>query len=187
MINHKKALQIPELFQLLAKYDISYVLIGSVAAKLYGAIVTPGDFDITPSLDEKNLNRLASMLEEINAHPPKDFGFWKFEDGERKWIVVEPTSEDLRKRESWKPDPKDISTFDFSFSTDLGEFDVVPELVGNYEYLISQARQMDAYGHNVYIAHVNDLLATLTVPRRGKDKERVAFLRRIQRRNSEWL
>ena len=177
----------PQIFKLLERlsfYEVSYVLIGSAAAMLHGADIQPGDVDITPALDRVNLARLGEMLESIDAKPTNDFGFWQLEAGERRWVVTKPTQKDLEERADWKPDPKDKSSFDFSYNSNLGNFDVVPDLMGDYSYLLKRAVSIQAYELVVNTAHIDDLLATLTIPRRSKDKERVASLRTIQRKGN---
>jgi hypothetical protein len=57
----------------------------------------------------------------------------------------------------------------------------VPDLSGGYDALIGRAIKITAYDHQVWVAHVDELLAALTVPRRKKDVSRVRQLREIQR------
>ena len=58
---------------------------------------------------------------------------------------------------------------------------VVPEVSGTYDELIARAVRLNSYGVSFWVESVEDLLATLTVPRRAKDRERVERLRAIQR------
>ena len=124
-IKHEKASpNVLCLIEVLASHQARYIIVGSVAAQLYGAEVQPGDFDIVPALELDNLTR-------------------------------------------------------------LGNFDVVPELVGDYETLMQRARKMKVQGQEVWVTHVDELLAALTIPRRQKDVSRVRQLREIQRRLME--
>lgn len=155
-----------------------------MAAQLYGVQAQPGDLDIAPALDEKNLTRLAQVLVEIEAHLPdtQEVGHWELQpDGERKWISRQATAEDLQQRAEWKPVPSDVSTFDHLLHTRYGNFDVVPELYGGYETLLRRAKRIMAHAVEVWVAHVDELLAALTVPRRKKDIPRVRKLRELQR------
>ena len=165
----------------LIERDVRFVLTGSVAARFYGADVDPGDLDITPALDPDNLQCLGELLIEMEAQPPLDFGRWEVQDdGERKWVVFEPTPEQLEAKKNWKPDPANVEGFDSLFHTRLGNFDVVPELSGTYEELMKRAVVMQHAGRPLHVMHVDALLAALTVPRRAKDVERVRALRRAQ-------
>jgi hypothetical protein len=124
---------VPLLIDGLDAQRVRYVVIGSVAAELYDVEVQPGDFDITPALDPENLDRLAQMLLEIGATLPEtdQVGQWEVQsDGERRWVSRAATPEDIAERAAWAPDPADVSTFDHSFHTRYGNFDVVPDLSG---------------------------------------------------------
>jgi hypothetical protein len=174
----KRAPDLPALLEVLDKAALRYVVTGSVAALLYGVELEPGDLDITPALDPDNLQKLVAILEEIEA-TPESLGHWETKpDGEKKWVEEEVTPEVLA---SWQPDLDDVTTFDHLFFTRLGNFDVVPEIAGDYEVLRQGAVRTNAFGYEVWIAHVDDVLAKLTVPRREKDVARVQELRRIQR------
>ncbi len=170
--------QVQALLRALLDRDVRCVLVGSVAAHFHGVDVMPGDLDVTPALDAANLSRLAELLDDLQASPAS-LGDWTLDDaGERRWIE-RPTTADVLL--AWRPDVSDPASFDHLFRTRLGNFDVVPDLAGSYEQLRSRAVERSHAGLPVWVAHVDDLLARLTVPRRPKDRERVEGLRRVQR------
>jgi hypothetical protein len=163
---------------------IRYILIGSVAAQLYGIETQPGDLDITPALDRENLACLAEVLLALEATLPvtEEVGEWEIQaDGERKWVSRKATEQDLLERAAWQPDPDDLTTLDHLFWTKYGNLDVVPNLTGDYETLVQRAIRMDAHGQEVWVVHVDELLTALTTPRRKKDVPRVRQLREVQR------
>lgn len=180
---------IPALLRVLDRHGVRYVLVGSVAAQAYGAdIGRAGDLDITPALDQQNLAGLGAVLRDIEAgiDPDAPFGHWETRpDGERMWIVEAATPELEARRASWSPAPADASTFDHLFRSRLGNFDVVPELSGTYETLMKRAVQLEAWGLVIWVVHVDELLAALTVPRRAKDVSKVRQLRELQRRRGQ--
>lgn len=179
---------VAKLLDALDAHRVRYVVIRSVAAKLYGVEVEPGDLDIAPALDQENLDQLAQVLLAIEAVLPetKEVGQWEPQpDGEKKWISRKATQEDLRSRAEWVPDPADVSTLDHLFCTCYGNLDVVPDLSGGYETLIRRAKRIKAYGREILAAHVDELLAALTVPRRKKDVLRARQLRDLQRLQNE--
>ncbi|MGH2516875.1 MAG: hypothetical protein ACRDHP_14580 [Ktedonobacterales bacterium] len=182
---------IPALLGILHRHGIRYILICSVAALAYGASVAQvGDLDITPALDAENLIRLGRVLQEIEAGLDSDapFGHWETrQDGERKWVVDAATPELHAQRIAWHLDPADASTVDSLFCSRLGNFDVVPEVSGTYETLMKRAVRLRAWGYVVSVAHVDDLVAALTMPRRPKDAPRVRQLREIQRQRGEHM
>lgn len=174
----KRPPELEPLLTVLARHSIRYVVTGSVAALFYGVDLEPGDLDITPKLDPQNLERLILVLTEIEA-TPSAFGHWETKpDGEKKWVEEETTPQ---ARAGWTPNVGDLSSLDHLFLTRYGNFDVVPQLAGDYELLIKSAVRKAAFGHHLWIAHIDEVLAKLTVPRREKDIARVQRLRAIQR------
>jgi hypothetical protein len=78
----------------------------------------------------------------------------------------------------------DPATFDYLLDSDFGSIDIVPVISGTYEQLAPRAVNVRRGQHSVLVEGVSDLLATLTMPRREKDADRVRELRRIQRRQA---
>lgn len=179
---------IPELLDFLHSYGIGYVLVGSVAAMLYGAELQPGDFDITPALDQPNLERLVALLIAIEARPADDGGHWIAQpNSERRWVVPPDDAAALDAQARWQPDPADLSSLDHLFSSRYGNFDVVPELSGSYDMLSQRAVSLSVHGYQIDVIHIDELLAGVTVPRRAKDEPRVRQLRQIQRERGTTL
>ena len=175
---------VPRLLRLLNEHGVRYVVTGSGAAMLHGVDLAPGDLDVTPALDRDNLVRLATVLQAIHARqlPDDPFGDWEVQpDGEWKWVEREPTPDDLAARAAWRPDPENPPSFDYLLDSDLGAIDVVPEVSGTYEELRRRAVELEAYGERVWVESIADLLATITIPRREKDTERVRRLRELER------
>jgi hypothetical protein len=79
------------------------------------------------------------------------------------------------------PNPADPASFDYLLQSRHGALDVVPKVSGTYDALIARAVPLEIDGISVWVESVGDLLATLTVPRRAKDRDRVEQLRAIQR------
>ena len=151
---------------------------------LHGVELVPGDLDVTPALDRANLEGLATVLRAIRARQAPDlpFGDWEPQpDGEQKWVQRDPTPEDLAARAEWEPDPDNPASFDHLLESDLGAFDVVPEVSGTYEELRPRAVELEVFGERVWVESIAALLATITTPRREKDAERVRRLRELQR------
>lgn len=172
------------LLRVLCGAGVSSVVTGSAAAMLHGVSLVPGDLDITPALDVDRLRRLATVLEAIEARqdPRAPFGQWeRQDDGEQRWVEFEPTPDDVRARVNWRPDPSEPASFDHLLQSSHGAIDVVPVVSGTYDDLMARAVPLDIEGRRVWVESVEDLLATLTVPRRAKDRDRVAQLRAIQR------
>lgn len=179
----ERAPEASKLISALAACDVRYVLVGSAAATLYGVETVPGDLDITPALDRENLLRLGAALGHLEARPNSTGGHWTVQpNGERKWVPYDLTAEEVATfRKDWRLEPDDPGTIDHLFTTRYGNLDVVPELAGSYDVLKARATLMRVFEREVYVANIDDLLATLTVPRRDKDRARVLRLREVQR------
>ena len=163
---------------------VNYLVTGSAAAMLHGVSLVPGDLDITPALDVDNLTRLVGVLESIEARqdPTAPFGHWeRGDDGEQHWVTTARTPEAVAARASWRPNPSNPGSFDYLLQSRHGALDVVPEVSGTYDDLIARAALLDLDGLRVWVESIPDLLATLTVPRRAKDRDRVEQLRALQR------
>ena len=52
-------------------HHVRYVIIGSVAANLYEVECQPGDLDVAPALNRRNLIRLRQVLVDIEASLPE--------------------------------------------------------------------------------------------------------------------
>ena len=146
-------------------------------------MLDPGDLDITPALHHDNLGRLGRVLEGIHARQYENasFGHWEATAaGEHRWVREEATPENVAERASWTPNPQDWTTFDYLLDSDFGSIDIVPTISGTYEALAPRAVKMQTGRNSILVEAVSDLLATLTVPRRKKDADRVRQLRWIQ-------
>lgn len=171
---------LPILDNLLA-YEVDFIVVGSAATVLYGVSTDPGDLDIVPEVSGSNLERLAKALADLDARPTGNPGHWEGSEDDFRWVADPVTEEWTDSRTHWYADPNDLSTLDVSFATRFGNLDVVPNVAGAYLRLAKKALQVDFHGRSITVAHVDDLLATLTVPRRPKDAQRVIALRKLQR------
>ena len=171
---------IERLLKILEQWSVDYILVGSVAAAVYGVDVHAGDLDVVPNTEEHNLERLIKVLAEIEGTPLGPFGEWRvMESGEWKWIARPTTEQELA---DWRPDARDARTLGHLFGTCLGNFDVMPEVAGTYDVLRPSALMRSWQGCNLWVAHIDELLARISIPRREKDRDRVGALREIQRR-----
>ena len=179
----RKRPDVEALLEILDEHKVEHVVTGSAAAMLHGVVLDPGDLDITPALDHDNLDRLRRVLEAIHArqYESASFGHWEATAaGEHRWVEDEATPENVAARASWWPNPLDPTTFDYLLDSDFGSIDIVPTISGTYQELARCAVKVQAGATSVLVEAVSDLLATLTVPRREKDNDRVRQLRRIQ-------
>lgn len=165
--------------------DGRFVLTGSVAVLLQGGQVVPGDLDIVPDLGTPDLVRVASALKALQATVAEVdlVGGWdRTADGAWKWHQPEATPKERPAPLDRTPDPRGPGSSDHLLHTRLGTLDAVPTIAGRYAELIPRAAVVGCEGACVPVAHVGDLLAALTMPRRAKDAERVRYPRTLQGR-----
>lgn len=169
------------IFRVLARYHVRYVLTGSIAALLHGVSnIHPNDLDIVPYCIPHNLACLAAGLSELQAVAKPKRGEWRRDSRhEWRWHAFE-VSQAQDKHHKQVLNYKDFRTFDRVFATRYGRLDIVPEIAGTYPDLIQRSQLKKVTHLAVPIVSLEDLLATLTVPRRTKDVELVKQLRHLQ-------
>ena len=67
MVDGRGPVRFHELLRTLVEREVAFIVVGGVAAVLEGAPVSTFDLDIVYSLDKANIDRLAGVLEELNA------------------------------------------------------------------------------------------------------------------------
>src|SRR5215510_5804231 len=110
---------IEEPLKLLGRCEVEIVIIGGVAATLYGSAQLTNDLDVCYARNPANLERLAEALQSVHAYlrgAPKDIPF-----------ILD--AETLRRG------------LNFTFETDVGTLDILGEVrgVGYYEEVLSGA------------------------------------------------
>jgi len=158
-----RALDVLELFRLLADHRIDYVVIGGVAAQVHGRRRTTKDLDIMPAPDHENLARLALALAALEARP---VGF----AGANAPI---PTLEQLRHAPIVPP-----------LATRHGELHICNDVPGAADYaeLAARALVTDLEGISVAIVSVDDLIRMKRASGRPGDLEDIAALTTVERR-----
>ena len=137
--------------QVLAGHQVQCVVIGGYAAVLAGADVITRDVDITPALDQANLQRLADALNQLHAalrvpgEPPLPF----------------PADARLLAR-----------TEILNLTTDAGDLDITtrPDGTNGYDDLRRSARpEALGGGLQIAVASLQDVIRSKTAAGRAKD------------------
>lgn len=139
---------------------VEFVLIGGVAARLYGSPTLTRDVDICFSRDRANVERLAAVLRELHAR--------------------------LRGVEDDVPFILDARTLlagaNFTFTTDAGDVDVLAEPAGvsGYADLTASAQAVELGDMTVMVAALDDLIRMKLAAGRPKDRVEVEILAAIR-------
>ena len=135
---------------------VDFVLIGGVAARLHGSPTLTRDVDICHSRERSNLDRLATVLEQLHA--------------------------ELRGVDDDVPFLLDARTLraggSFTLTTDFGDLDVlaVPAGTAGYEELAASAAVVDLGDTSVLVATLDDLIRMKRAAGRPKDRVEVEIL-----------
>ena len=150
----------------LARRRVRYVLIGAVAARLQGFPRLTADIDITPAQDGENLRRLASALRDLKAKV--------YTESVPEGLAFDCTAESLGRAKLW------------NLVTSAGRLDVafVPSGTKGYEDLASSAITFGAFGVELSVASLADILRSKEAADRPQDRQDVVVLREMLARKS---
>ncbi|MEX0657996.1 MAG: hypothetical protein WD080_02585 [Egibacteraceae bacterium] len=156
-----------QLLQALNRYDVEYVLIGGLAAVLWGSPLRTDDADICPARGVDNLKRLASALGALHARIalPDDPG----------GIAFPHDPEFLGRVEVWNLVTR-YGSLDIAFS---------PSGTGGYDDLKRAAAVIDIGGLEVPVASLADIIRSKEAASRDKDHRALPVLRQLLERLDE--
>lgn len=154
------------LCEVLNAYGVSYLVLGSLAARFQGAKLTTVDIDVAPAPIPENLQRLADAL---NTLRPR----WRIEDrpeGAKIDGRLEPRH--------FLDDPLAVG-----LTTRLGRVDVVFRIDGfdgnAYEALSPRALTIEVDHVEIRVGAVEDLITSKRAAGRRKDFEHLPILERL--------
>jgi hypothetical protein len=136
-------------------HGVRWVLSGSLVLIAYGATFVAGDLDITPALDEENLEAIAALAGDVHAIPLHD----------PEWSKCPP----LEWHYAWQPRPATVENLDHLLVTDVGLLDIVPTLCGTCEELVPGSSRLEVGGQSIRVADPRTVLGRLDGRSRPKD------------------
>ena len=149
------------ILQVLDKHGVRFVLIGALAARLYGFPRLTADADITPGNDPPNLSRLAKALRELKAKV--------YTEAIPEGLAFDCSAEVLARAAMW------------NLVTTAGRIDIAfkPAGTAGYDDLAAGAVRFEAFGVEFLAASVDDIIRSKEAAGRPKDREDVALLRAL--------
>lgn len=150
-----------EILAALDRSGVRYVLIGGLAAILHGAAHMTTDVDIVPEEGLRNLERLSSVLRELNARIRVA--------GEEGGVPFGHDAESLRRVRIW------------NLVTDRGDLDItfVPSGTEGYEDLRRDVVHMHVRGIDVPVASLADVIRSKEAAGRERDRAILPTLRHM--------
>jgi hypothetical protein len=148
----------------LSKHDVRFVLIGALAARLHGFPRLTADADITPATDSANVEKLAKALRELDAKV--------YTESVPEGLNFDCSAKALLRAEMW------------NLVTDAGRIDIAFKPAGTegFEDLSVTADKFKAYGVAFLAASLDDIIRSKQAAGRPKDREDVAILRAMQKK-----
>ena len=148
--------------RLLGKFEVEIVIIGGVAATLYGSAHLRNDLDVCYGRKPPNLDRLAAALQSVQARLR----------GAPDNLPFALDAETLR---------KDLN---FTFTTDIGTLDLLGEVrgVGFYEEVIQGCTTHELFGYRFPVIEIGRLIVAKRTAGRPKDRIILPELEAIQER-----
>jgi hypothetical protein len=146
--------------RLLGEYKIDCVIIGGVAAAIYGSSLLTSDLDVCYSRDAANLLRLAKGLQSVHAR--------------------------LRNVPEGLPFILDAETLkrglNFTFTSDIGDLDLLGEVrgIGHYEAVVTDSVTVELFGYRFAVMDIGKLIVAKRAAGRPKDLVALPELEAIQ-------
>jgi len=145
--------------KLLGRFEVEAVIVGGVAATLYGSETPTSDLDICYSRRFSNLEKLAEALQSVHArlrNAPENLAF-----------ILD--AETLKRG------------LNFTFTTDIGSLDLLGEVqgVGDYEKVLAGALIFEIFGYRFPVVELPKLILAKRAAARPKDMITVVELEAI--------
>jgi hypothetical protein len=150
-----------DVFSVLERHGVRYVVIGGIAAILHGAPHVTTDVDITPEGGRENLERLAAALRELQAKIRVT--------EEPEGIPFDFSGESLARSGVW------------NLVTNRGNLDIafVPSGTRGYDDLVRDAEKKRVRDVDVPVASLADVIRSKEAAGRERDRLVLPVLRRL--------
>ena len=153
------------ILRVLQEHEVDYVLIGGLAASLYGSPHVTTDVDVTPSREAPNLERLARALTALDARVRTE--------GSPEGLPFDFTPRTLAQSPM------------LNLTTRFGDLDLAFEPAGTRGFgdLRRRAREIEIRDTRVVVAALADVIRSKEAAGREKDRLQLPTLRRLLERS----
>jgi len=161
-------LDIQKILKSLNAHKVKYIIVGGTAAIAQGSVHLTFDFDICYAREKENLENLVKALTPFHPYlrgAPRDLPF----------IFDARTLK---------------AGLNFTFSTDVGDIDIIGELsgIGYYDEVIKLSEETEIYNQKCYVLTLEGLIQNKKAVARKKDLElltELEALREIRKQKKE--
>jgi hypothetical protein len=136
--------------RVLVAHEVDFVVIGGIAARLWGSPTITRDLDICYAREPANFERLAGALREVHA-----------------------TLRGVKEEAPFRLDARALRAGDsFAFKSDVGDLDCLgtPTGTGGYDDLKAGAQLVDVDDLKVWVTSLSDLIDMKRAAGRNKDR-----------------
>lgn len=148
------------ILRVLAAHQVSYVVIGGLAAVVQGSPIPTTDVDVVPATGKANYTRLSTALKELDAHV--------------RAHGVDPLPFDH--------DAASLAAVGvWNLTTKYGDLDITTQPAGTYGYndLAREAIEIELGGVKVRLASLADVVRSKEAAGRDKDRRALPVLREL--------
>ncbi len=148
----------------LSKRGVLYILVGATAARLQGFPRLTADADIAPATDTDNLKRLSRALRDLHARV--------YTESVPEGLPFSFDAETLSRANVW------------NLTTDAGRLDLIfkPSGTQGYDDLAKSAVTFKAFGIELRVASLKDILRSKLASNRPQDQQDVIILTEMLKR-----
>jgi hypothetical protein len=154
------------ILEVLVRHGVEFVVIGQYAAELRGALLErrTQDIDLTPAIDQDNLARLSTALDELGAHIRTE--------GVAGGLPFSHDARSLARSAIW------------NLTCRWGEFDLSfnPSGTSGYHDLVTDSKALTVGGVEVFVASLEGVIRSKEAAGRPKDVRVLPALRAIAER-----
>lgn len=127
----------------LAEADARFVVVGGVAASLYGSPRVTFDIDVVPDMDPTNWSRIVDAVWAAGGRPriPENLAVIRDLENVRRWI-----------------EEKGMLALSFRSAEGLAEIDLVVAEADRYPELVARASTVELDGRTFHVAALDDLI-----------------------------
>lgn len=159
-----------ELLEKLSESGLEFVIVGGIAARLYGGARVTHDVDVVPRIDAESWARAVDVLWAAGGRPRIPEPRERVRDAEQvgRWVVE-----------------KGMLALSFRSPDGFAEVDLLVGEAGRFAELKRRATRVEIDGYAFWIAHIDDLIAMKRRAGRPHDLLDVEELQRIKNRRQE--
>lgn len=153
------------ILQRLLENRVDFVVVGGLAATLYGASTVTYDLDVCLDFSQENILKMMEAVRELNPRIRAQQG----------WILLESLS------------PERVSTLgNLYLQTDSGGLDLMGSLreIGSYKDVVQRSVQLEVFGSPCRVLEIQALIEIKEGIGRPKDRQVVFELRTILEKNA---